>query len=69
MMWKVFRRPKSWSETRDTAEEAVVEWLPLTGPKAVERREGDKKAVCVLGCKPSDTCAMTKGDGSNLKLV
>ena len=37
MIWKVFRRLKSSSETRVTAEKAVVEGLPLSRPKAVGR--------------------------------
>lgn len=40
MMWKVFRRLKSSSETRVTAEKAVVGGVPLIRPKAVGRSDG-----------------------------
>ena len=34
MIWKVFRRLKSWSDTKLTAAGAVVASLPLRRPKA-----------------------------------
>lgn len=41
MMWKIFRREKSWSLTKATAARAVVKGLPLRRPKA--SRSSDKR--------------------------
>ena len=76
MIWKVFRRLKSSSETRVTAEKAVVTELPLSRPKAVERCDGIESGLGTVGqhgaqerlwCRAAEYPSMMLGAGVERK--